>query len=75
LGVLEKTMKKNTESMEVLEKTRIVKRRPNPCFYSPNFLPKSYKHEGKRSNICVDLQNTRGGKSKLFNSCRKLGRG
>jgi hypothetical protein len=31
LGALVKTMKKKTESMEVLEKTRIVRRRPNQC--------------------------------------------
>jgi hypothetical protein len=32
LGALEKTMKKETEPMGVLEKTRIVGRKPNPCF-------------------------------------------
>jgi hypothetical protein len=32
LGALEKTMKKKIEPMGVLEKTRIVKRRLNPCF-------------------------------------------
>jgi hypothetical protein len=32
LGALEKTMKKETEPMGVLEKTRTIRRKPNPCF-------------------------------------------
>jgi hypothetical protein len=32
LWELEKTMKKKTKPMGVLEKTRIVRRRLNPCF-------------------------------------------
>jgi hypothetical protein len=40
-------------------------------FYSPRFLPKSCKHEDMKLKICVDLQNTRGGKLKLFKSHKK----
>jgi hypothetical protein len=65
-GALEKTMKKKTKPMGVLEKTRIVKRRLNPCF-----LPKSCEHEGRKSKTCIDLQNTRSGRSKLFKSYKK----
>jgi len=32
LEALEKTMKKETKPMGVLEKTRIVRGKPNPCF-------------------------------------------
>ncbi len=32
LGVLEKTMKKETEPMGVLRKIWAVRRKPNPCF-------------------------------------------
>jgi hypothetical protein len=32
LGVLEKTMKKETKPMGVLRKTRTVRRKPNSCF-------------------------------------------
>jgi hypothetical protein len=59
-------MKKNIEPMGIFEKTKIVRRRPNP-----SFLPKSCKHEGRKSKICLDLQNTRGGRLKLFKSCKK----
>jgi hypothetical protein len=67
LGALEKTMKKKKiEPMGVLEKTRNVRRRLNPCFCSLNFLPKNCKHEGRKSKICVDLQKHKRGEIKVL---------
>jgi len=73
LEALEKTMKKKTKLVGVLKKNRIVRRRPNPCFFTILVsYPKSCKHEGRKLKICVHLHNTRGGKLKLFKSHKKL---
>jgi len=67
LEALEKTMKKKTKPVGVLEKISIIRRKPNPCFFTILVsYPKSCKHEGRKLKICVDLQNTRRGRLKLF---------
>jgi hypothetical protein len=68
--------------MEVLEKTKMERKRPNPwefwkklkleekdqthVFYNLSFLPKSYKHEGRKSKDLCRLAKHKWGEVEAF---------